>query len=114
MTMAKTVYLLSHVHELSPDQEDLKIIGVYSSEATARAAEARAKLLPGFKRHPDGFNLDPHTLDEDNWLSGFVTMHLRPPVAPKKAGRKKAKHASRKAKSAKKSKPPAAKQARRR
>ena len=98
--MANTAFLLAHVHELTPDQEDIKIIGIYSSEALARAAEARAKLLPGFKRVPEGFQISAYTMDEDNWREGFVTMHLRP---PKKTGRR-AKQARSKAKSVKKAK----------
>jgi hypothetical protein len=73
MTMTKNVFLLTHVHEFSPEQEDIKIIGIYSTEAQARAAETRAKLLPGFAQATDGFHLDTYELDQDNWLEGFTT-----------------------------------------
>jgi hypothetical protein len=72
--MATNVFLLSHVHELSPGQDDEKIIGIYSTEAQAQAAATRAKRLPGFAQVPDGFHIDAYELDEDNWAEGFVTV----------------------------------------
>jgi hypothetical protein len=88
--MAKHVFLLTHVHELTPGEEDDKIIGIYSTEAQAKAAEARAKLLPGFAQAPDGFHIDAYELDEDNWVEGYTT--YVPPLAPSaKGGRAKPK-----------------------
>jgi hypothetical protein len=88
--MANSVFLLMHVHELTPEQEDIKTIGIYSTEAQAKAAEARAKLLPGFAEAPDGFHIDAYELDEDNWVEGYIT--YVPPLAPStKGGRAKSK-----------------------
>ena len=69
-----TVYVLQHVHELSNDNEDVKFIGVYSSQANAEAAVARMRLQPGFADSPDGFHIDPYDIDADHWTEGFITV----------------------------------------
>ncbi|WP_043585108.1 DUF7336 domain-containing protein [Geminisphaera colitermitum] len=71
---AKAVYLLYHVHEISTDEKDTKLIGVYSSRKAAEEAQARSSKLPGFKKHPDGFIIDRYVLNQDEWTSGFVTV----------------------------------------
>jgi hypothetical protein len=69
-----TVYLLHHVYELD-GAEEVKTIGVYSSEGAARQAVARLRTQPGFRDHPDGFVIDPYPVDKDHWTEGFVTQH---------------------------------------
>jgi hypothetical protein len=69
------VYLLWHVHELDADQDDEKLIGVYSSEGAANEALERAKHLPGFCDLPEGFLIALYTLDEDHWREGYVTVY---------------------------------------
>jgi hypothetical protein len=62
--------------ELSWDEEegdDLKILGVYSTEQKAQDRIVRARRLPGFRDEPDCFLVDAYTLDEDQWTEGFVT-----------------------------------------
>ncbi|WP_343534937.1 hypothetical protein [Pedobacter sp.] len=69
------VYLLWHVHE-DKDLEhgqDIKLIGVYTSNEKAEKALFRAKRLDGFKDHQDGFEISEYKLDRDEWTSGFVT-----------------------------------------
>jgi len=68
-----TVYLVQHVHQLDDGSEDVKLIGVYSSLATANAAVARLKLQPGFTENQAGFHIDPYEVDQDNWREGFST-----------------------------------------
>jgi hypothetical protein len=70
----KSVYLLHHVREMNPNEEDSKLIGVYSSRRKAEEAQSRSSRLPGFRKYPDGFIIDRHILNEDGWTSGFVTM----------------------------------------
>jgi hypothetical protein len=72
------VYVLQHVHVINDDEENVKLIGVYSSHDTAHAALERTKLLPGFKDAPDGFTLDKYTIDEDNWTDGYITATVPP------------------------------------
>lgn len=69
-----TVYLLHHVQEGDEFDDDTKLIGIYSSEANAAAAKARAADQPGFHELPAGFRITSHTLDADHWREGFVTM----------------------------------------
>jgi hypothetical protein len=69
--MSNQIFILTHVFDLPDDQEDVKLIGVYSTEDDAQAAVERAKQRPGFAQYPDGFNIDAYELDHDNWLEGF-------------------------------------------
>ncbi len=49
----------------------VKTIGIYSTEQLAIAAVEKAKSLPGFKKHLNGFSIDEYKLDKDCWQSGF-------------------------------------------
>lgn len=62
-----------HVINLDED-EDLKVIGVYSSEQLADEAIGRARLLVGFRDEPDCFVVSEYEVDEDKWTDGFVTV----------------------------------------
>ena len=73
----KSAYLLYHVHELSPGEEDSKLIGVYSNRKNAEEAQARSSKLPGFRKYPEGFIIDRHIINQDSWTSGFVTVKNR-------------------------------------
>ena len=68
------VFVVQHVHELKEDDEDVKLIGVYSTEESARAAVARLSLQPGFRESASGFHVDRYTVDKDHWAEGFVTV----------------------------------------
>ena len=67
------VFLLQHVHALGDDEEDVKVIGIYSTRQRADEAVERMHALPGFKDAPDGFCIDRYHLDEDQWTEGYVT-----------------------------------------
>ena len=69
------VFLLWHTHQLSSDEDDFKLIGVYSTEAEALAARERVCSQPGFRDSPEGFEVCPYTVDQDHWIGGFVTVH---------------------------------------
>ena len=69
-----TVWVLHHVHNLGAESEDVKLIGVYSSESRAQAAIARLSVRPGFDQSNGQFELNAHLVDEDNWTEGFVTL----------------------------------------
>ncbi len=71
--MKMKVFLLQHVHALSNGDEDVKVIGVYSSEDKARLAIARLSSVPGFSGAAGGFHVDVYELDQDGWREGFVT-----------------------------------------
>lgn len=70
------VFVLQHLHEISDDNEDVKFIGVYSTEEQAEAAIVRLSLQPGFRETANGFHVDRYPVDKDQWMEGFVT--LRP------------------------------------
>jgi len=72
------VFLVSHTHALRLDDEgDVKILGVFSTEASAKLAIRRAKTRPGFRDHPKGFSVDRYELDRDEWSEGFLTVVAR-------------------------------------
>jgi hypothetical protein len=68
------VYLLQHVHMLDGGDEDVKLIGVYSSRENADAAITRLSQVPGFCDATDGFHVDEYQLDRDQWIEGYSTL----------------------------------------
>ncbi|WP_205820829.1 hypothetical protein [Methylobacterium nonmethylotrophicum] len=57
------------------DREDTELhIGIYSSEAAARAAIDRLSNKLGFRDYPAGFQIYPYTLDQDGWTDGFISI----------------------------------------
>ena len=94
--MAQKVFMVTHTHEMNPGEDDDKLIGVYSTKEKADLAAGRAKTLPGFRDHPDGFLVEPDVLDEDHWREGFARVYggqKRDPVPStlKSKSRKRAK-----------------------
>jgi hypothetical protein len=79
----KHAFLVQHVHQLPRgDEEDVKIIGIYASEASARLAVRRAKRREGFRDSPEGFTIDRYELGKDEWREGFVTVMSREKADP--------------------------------
>ena len=70
------VYVVQHVHIINDDEEDVKMIGVYSNEQLAQEAVARLRSQPGFCDVPDGFHIDRYELNKDHWTEGFVTFFI--------------------------------------
>ncbi len=66
------VFLVYHINKLN--DEDFKLIGVYSSNENAEKAIQKTMLLPGFVISPDSFLIDKYNLDEDHWQEGFLTV----------------------------------------
>ena len=70
------VFVLQHIHSTSngdDEDDDVKLIGVYSTELQARAAIARLSSLPGFRDHAHGFHITAQELDKDEWTEGFIS-----------------------------------------
>jgi hypothetical protein len=67
------VWLLWHTHTVG-EEDDEKLIGVYSSPDKAAEAQRRASQRPGFRDSLDGFGIDAYILDEDRWTDGFVVI----------------------------------------
>lgn len=71
----KKVYLLYHIYEYGEDKhEDIKFLGIYSSEQEASKAMERYYKLMGFKEYPkEFFIIDDYVVNEDTyWKEGFV------------------------------------------
>lgn len=66
------VYVLQHVHAAPNGEEDVKLIGVYVTEADAQVAVSRLSQQPGFRDHPEGFHISRYELNKDHWTEGFV------------------------------------------
>jgi homoserine kinase type II len=75
------VFVLQHQHTLPGGEEDLKMIGVYSSEQAAVEAVKRLRGQPGFRDYPnivedgDGFYVSRYPIDKDHWAEGYVSTH---------------------------------------
>ena len=68
----EVVFLLQHVHMID-DIEDVKVIGIYSTQGNAEKALSNLKKVIGFRENPDGFHIGRHVLDKTSWLEGFIT-----------------------------------------
>jgi hypothetical protein len=67
------VYILQHERPKTEDRmEDVKLIGAYSSEASAQAAIERLRTQPGFREYPNDFTIDAYKIDKDHWIEGFI------------------------------------------
>ena len=74
------VFVLQHVRPPLDDDnedEDFKVIGVYSSRETAERAAERLRSQPGFALFPDAFHVSEYELDATQWNDGFIIMDGR-------------------------------------
>lgn len=55
------------------EEDESKILGLYTSKAEAMEAAKRYYKLPGFNKYPfDCFGVDKYTVDQDSgWVEGF-------------------------------------------
>jgi len=67
------VYFLYHIRYEDTDDEDIKLIGIYSSHKKAELAVERLKNKPGFIDFPDNFQIFDSVLNRDDWCEGFIT-----------------------------------------
>jgi hypothetical protein len=51
--------------------DDIKLLGIYSSQASVVSRVERARDVPGFRDQPDSFHIDRYVLDRDEWSTGF-------------------------------------------
>ena len=65
------IYLLYHIQDLDNDQ-DFKLLGVYSTKERAEDRIEKAKKLKGFCDYPDGFQIEGMEVDKDEWIEGFI------------------------------------------
>lgn len=71
------VYIVQHAYSGPNDTpEQIRLIGVYSTEDNARRAITRISSAPGFKDNLDGFHVERYRVGKDHWAEGYVTMRL--------------------------------------
>jgi hypothetical protein len=69
----KEAFIIYHIAKEGEPDEDVKLVGVYSSRKKAITAVERLRKLPGFKDYSDGFYIESYTMDEDAYPDGFST-----------------------------------------
>jgi homoserine kinase type II len=78
----ESVFVVQHLRRHADGEENVKLIGVYRSATSARAAIDRLKAQPGFRDNPNvvdalgdtddqGFHVAEYPLDKDHWAEGF-------------------------------------------
>jgi len=67
-------FLVTHVHVLASQEEDLRIIGIFTTRERAEAAIRAASKLPGFADTAEAFEVSEYELDDMCWREGFVTL----------------------------------------
>lgn len=68
----KSVFLL--LHESS--DEDVKVIGVFSTLEQAQKAGEELSSKGGFRDGIDGFSVDEYEIDKIFWTEGYVSRRL--------------------------------------
>ena len=72
------VYVLWHTHELKDDygsHNEIKMIGIFSTEEKVRAAIKQLKDQEGFCDYPVScFEIDEQVVDRISWAEGFCTV----------------------------------------
>ncbi|ECC1671396.1 hypothetical protein [Salmonella enterica] len=67
------VYFLYHLRDEGTKDEDVKLIGIYTSHDLALNAQKKLMAQPGFIDYPHGFKIVNIELNRDSWVEGFVT-----------------------------------------
>ena len=66
-----TVYMLQY-HVALSDRIEKILIGLYGTEAEARAAQLRMQDKRGFIDCPEGFRIEPYVLNKEHWVEGCL------------------------------------------
>ncbi len=69
----KEVYILHHVRQPGEEEEDVKLLGVFSSEELAQKSIEKYKKMEGFEDFQEGFSIDKYIVDKMEWGEGFIT-----------------------------------------
>jgi hypothetical protein len=67
------VFLLWHSHPTSANENNAKLIGVYSTENEAMSAQIRVSTKAGFAIYPEGFEIVKYCVGQDHWTEGYFT-----------------------------------------
>jgi hypothetical protein len=52
--------------------DDVKLLGVYSSQARAEQRRSGARKLPGFRDEPECFQISAYKIDHDEWPESYA------------------------------------------
>ena len=66
------VYIVTHSYDFK-GCEEVKDIGVFTSEKKAKKAVKKLKKQKGFKKYKKGFTIGPCLLNQIYWDGGFFT-----------------------------------------
>ena len=66
-----SVFILWHTHVYPNEEEEDRMVGIFSSEKLAIEARERVAKLPGFRENKKGFCIAKNLLDKDDWTTGF-------------------------------------------
>lgn len=70
--MTASVYIVQHVRAEKSGDEDVRLVGIYSSKEAAKNAVLRAGMQPDFRRFPQGFKIAKYALDKDQWPAALL------------------------------------------
>jgi len=70
-----SMFLLQHSYaRREEDEDEVKVIGIYSSRREAETTIERYRGLPGFREYPDCFYIDEYEIDRNYWEEGFIVV----------------------------------------
>lgn len=67
-------YVVYHEYEHPACIDNIRFIGIFSTNEDAEAAVEEASESPGFSEHLDGFTIGVYTVGEDHWTDGYATV----------------------------------------
>ena len=67
----EVVYVLHHTHVLADGEEDIKLIGVFSTAESAQSAVDELRFQKGFRVDRAGFSVNKYLVDKVHWREGF-------------------------------------------
>jgi len=68
------VYLLDYVYEFEDGHNEVKLLGVFSSEAEAKQALSNLMKNPKLKEISNLFTISENKIDRLGWIEGFITV----------------------------------------
>jgi len=72
--MPKTFYELCHMRVDDEDRDYDKLLGIYSTQEKAEEGLALLRDKPGFRDHPDGFEINEGPMNKTDMTEGFITV----------------------------------------
>lgn len=72
--MNQTYYELWHLRYDHEDRDYDKLLGIYLAREKAERALAQLHDKPGFRDHPDGFEINDGPMDKTSMTEGFITL----------------------------------------